>query len=256
MNAPIMYFAYGSNMNPERMGKRCPGATVIGVALLRGYRLSERLYADIDPEPGGAVHGVLYAITAEHLKSLDLCEGCPRTYRRMTVDVECSGKIYPALVYEMTPETKAERNGIPYPEDYRECCSAGARFHHIEDGFFATVGIIVYGTLMTGEVNHTLCRNALAVCPCTIRGTLYDTGWGFPAFEPGEAGTVRAEFIEIPASDLPALDRLEGYPRLYDRRKISAVLEDGTTVEAWVYVMNDLPQQAVVITGGSWKNRT
>ena len=47
-----------------------------------------------------------------------------------------------------------------------------------------TVQIITYGTLMTGERNHRFCRNAVSIQPCTITGTIYDTGWGFPAFRP------------------------------------------------------------------------
>ena len=119
-----------------------------------------------------------------------------------------------------------------------------------------TVQIITYGTLMTGERNHRYCRNAVSIRPCTITGTLYDTGWGFPAFVPGGTGTVKAELVEIPCADWPDMDRLEGYPRLlYDRKLIPATLEDGSTVEAWVYVMNNLPQQAEVIASGDWKNR-
>ena len=118
-----------------------------------------------------------------------------------------------------------------------------------------TVQIIAYGTLMTGERNHRFCRNAVSIRPVTITGTLYDTGWGFPAFVPGETGTVKAELIEIPIADWPDMDRLEGYPRLYDRQLIPATLEDGDTVEAWVYVMNELPQQAKGIVSGDWKRR-
>ena len=116
-----------------------------------------------------------------------------------------------------------------------------------------TVRIIAYGTLMTGERNHGFCRNAVNIQPCTIRGTLYDTGWGFPAFEPGETGTVRAELIEIPVAGWSAIDELEGYPDLYDRRLIPAATEEGETVTAWVYVMDVLPARAEIIPGGDWK---
>ena len=51
------------------------------------------------------------------------------------------------------------------------------------------------------------------------------------------------------------MDQLEGYPRLYDRMLVPATLEDGSTVTAWVYVMNNIPQQAKVIASGDWKNR-
>ena len=118
-----------------------------------------------------------------------------------------------------------------------------------------TVQIITYGTLMTGERNHRFCRNAVSIQPCTFTGTIYDTGYGFPAFEPGDSGTVQAELIEIPIADWPDMDRLEGYPRIYDRQLIPATLEDGSTVDAWVYVMNKLPEQAKIISSGDWKNR-
>ena len=118
-----------------------------------------------------------------------------------------------------------------------------------------TVKLIVYGTLMSGERNHRFCRNAVSINPCTITGTLYDTGYGFPAFVPEGDGVVKAELIEIPIADWPAVDRLEGYPRLYDRMLVPATLEDGDTVEAWVYVMDNIPPQAKVIASGDWKNR-
>ena len=116
-----------------------------------------------------------------------------------------------------------------------------------------TVKLIVYGTLMSGESNHRFCRNAVNITPCTITGTLYDTGYGFPAFVPEGENTVAAELIEIPFEDWEAVDRLEGYPRLYDRLMFSAKLADGTDTTGWVYVMHNLPEMAQIIESGNWK---
>ena len=116
-----------------------------------------------------------------------------------------------------------------------------------------TVKLIVYGTLMSGERNHRFCRNAVSINPCTITGTLYDTGFGFPAFVPEGENMVAAELIEIPFEDWEAVDRLEGYPRLYDRLMFPAKLADGTDTTGWVYVMHNLPEMAQVIESGSWK---
>ena len=116
-----------------------------------------------------------------------------------------------------------------------------------------TVSLIVYGTLMTGERNHCFCQNAISIKPCTITGTLYDTGYGFPAFEPQGDTIVKAELIEVPIEDWPNVDRLEGYPRLYDRRLFPAKLADGTEVSGWVYIMNELPMNAKIIENGDWK---
>lgn len=118
-----------------------------------------------------------------------------------------------------------------------------------------TVKIIAYGTLMTGERCHSFCRNASNIQPCTITGTLYDTGWHYPAFRLEGNTTVHAELMDIPADDLPAMDRLEGYPDFYDRVQVPARLEDGSTVNAWVYVRTVVPEQAKVIPSGDWRNR-
>ena len=135
MKSPILYFAYGSNMNPVRMGQRCPGATALGVGILRNYRLAERLYADIDFCEGAEVHGVLYLISERNLRSLDAREGYPKVYRRIWLDVEFQGETYLAVTYEMTIMTKIARRGRKYPEEYRKLCSGGARFHKIKNPF-------------------------------------------------------------------------------------------------------------------------
>lgn len=92
MNSLILYLAYGSNMEPVRMQKRCPGARALGAARLPNYRLTERLYADIDFAEGESVDGVLYLITDRHLRSLDAYEGYPKIYRRMWLEVEFNGE--------------------------------------------------------------------------------------------------------------------------------------------------------------------
>ena len=57
--------------------------------------------------------------------------------RRKRVEIESNGGVYPAIAYEMTPETKAVRDGIPYPEDYRIVCATGARYWGIPNVFGA-----------------------------------------------------------------------------------------------------------------------
>lgn len=111
-----------------------------------------------------------------------------------------------------------------------------------------TVKIFVYGTLKKGFRNHDrFCGNAVSIEPATVNGRLYDTGWGFPAMQlsrnPGDI--VRGEIITIPEADLPAIDFLEGVPRLYQRVEVMAVSKDGITVDAYCYVMENLPPEAI-----------
>ena len=102
MNNMFLYFAYGSNMNPARMAKRCPGAIALGGAVLLNHRLAERLYADIDFVSGATVEGVLYLISEANLARLDSFEGYPKVYRRLWLEVEFDGGIYQAITYEMS----------------------------------------------------------------------------------------------------------------------------------------------------------
>ena len=131
-----IYFAYGSNMNSKQMNERCPGAITLGISVLSGYKLTERKYADIDIAGDSEVYGVLYAISEEHLKELDYCEGYKLgIYDRKIVKIQFNGTQCTAITYEMTPATKHERDGISYPVDYRQRCSIGAKEHGIKDCF-------------------------------------------------------------------------------------------------------------------------
>ena len=118
-----------------------------------------------------------------------------------------------------------------------------------------TVLIAAYGTLRSGERNERFCQNAVSRRSATISGTLYDTGWGFPAFVPEGKTNVSVELIEIPIRDWADVDRLEGYPRLYDRMLMDFMLGRGEIVQAWIYIMDRLPEQAWVISSGDWKTR-
>ena len=135
MNKMYLYFAYGSNMNPQRIASRCPGAVVVGAATLRDYKVTERLYADIDYEEGSEIQGILYLITDKHLNALDRFEGYPSVYRRIWVDVELGNETYHAITYEMSWETKIARNDMSYPEEYRAICSDGAKSYKIKNNF-------------------------------------------------------------------------------------------------------------------------
>ena len=117
-----------------------------------------------------------------------------------------------------------------------------------------TFKVAVYGTLMAGERNERWAADALDRRPCVLRGTLYDTGWGYPAFVPNMDGSeVKAELLTVTADTLARMDVLEGYPRLYRRETVLAVLGNGGIEVAMVYVMNKLPRGAMVIAAGDWR---
>ena len=62
-----LYFAYGSNINLQQMGYRCPGAEIFGPAVLEGYDLVFRGgsrrgsgVATVIPKEGSQVYGLLW----------------------------------------------------------------------------------------------------------------------------------------------------------------------------------------------------
>lgn len=138
MEKRFYYFAYGSNMETARMLARCPGARMAGVARLKGYRLAERLYADIETAEGCAVGGVLWSVTLADLRALDRFEGVAAgAYKRGVYAFSTPWGGGRAYAYEMTPQTRLERTGRPFPQWYRDICLHGALEHGLSGAFFS-----------------------------------------------------------------------------------------------------------------------
>nr|WP_256438930.1 gamma-glutamylcyclotransferase family protein [Synechococcus sp. CCY 9618] len=91
--------------------------------------------------------------------------------------------------------------------------------------------VFVYGTLKRGFCNHHWLAGCSFEGEAAIEGlVLHDLG-PFPMAIPG-GGAVWGEVFRLMGEALARLDRLEGYPRLYDR--LPMALADGRW--AWVYV--------------------
>lgn len=108
--------------------------------------------------------------------------------------------------------------------------------------------VIVYGTLRTGQGNwkgriepfeHTM-------TPVTVNNHAMYPMSGFPFVVPQEGASIVAEIAEFREEDwesaLRGLDNLEGYRgegiggNLYNRVRVIANMEDGSEVEAYIYV--------------------
>lgn len=113
--------------------------------------------------------------------------------------------------------------------------------------------VFVYGTLLTGERNARWALGARRV-RATAKGTIYDTGFGYPAFVRKGETRIEGELLLVDEEGFKSMDRLEGYPRLYRREEIMVTTESGRR-KAWVYIMNRLPEHAKVIESGDWRNR-
>ena len=123
-----LYFAYGMNTNLDSMNSRCPGATVLGPAVLEGYRFQFRRHADVELDDASEVHGVLWQIDSDHLDSLDILEGFPRYYLRTRVWVKYMDNWHIAWVYTM-----AEQEYVWKPDQYYlDMCLEGYNQNNVD----------------------------------------------------------------------------------------------------------------------------
>lgn len=103
----MLIFAFGSNLSREQMLKRCPGATVVGPAMLDNYRLAFGSYshswrggvATVVPAKGHKVRGVIYHLDDREVVRLDGFEGTPFQYRRVSGRVRWDRKVVTASWY-------------------------------------------------------------------------------------------------------------------------------------------------------------
>jgi gamma-glutamylcyclotransferase len=117
-NTPVLYFAYGSNMNQTRLAQRLGrcGESVLrrSGGILDGWRLTfdkvssrnDRVgFANIMPQPGLRVVGTLNAVKPPALDMLDMIELVPDHYRRILLPIQEleSGAMVSAHAYVANP---------------------------------------------------------------------------------------------------------------------------------------------------------
>jgi gamma-glutamylcyclotransferase (GGCT)/AIG2-like uncharacterized protein YtfP len=136
------YFAYGSNMAPAAMARRCPGARLLGPAVLAQHRFAivRGGHGTVRPKARASVHGVLWRIGRSGEAALDRYEEVARgLYRRKMRLVAFGGRRVSALVYVAAAKARgrprpaylraivATARGMGFPADYVASLSAIAR---------------------------------------------------------------------------------------------------------------------------------
>ena len=90
------YIAYGSNLNIRQMKRRCPGATILGTANLKGWELLFKgsgtgSYLTIEECEGGTVPVVIWDVTPADEAALDRYEGFPSFYYKKEIRLQYKG---------------------------------------------------------------------------------------------------------------------------------------------------------------------
>lgn len=149
----MLYFAYGSNMEPDQMGERCPDHVVVGLAALHDHRLHFPQYShrwgggvsSIQLHHGETVWGVLYDLSDEDLRHLDEAEGfrAPgdqhNIYRREHVTVELERPDDGSIPRRVRAWTYIANPSNPSPPSlrYRDALLNGARHHRLPEEYLA-----------------------------------------------------------------------------------------------------------------------
>lgn len=116
-------------MDRAAMARRCPGAALLGVARLAGYRfvIARAGFAGLDPDPASDVHGVLWRLTPPDIAALDAFEGVDQgLYRKAVFSIDGG----PALVY-----VPADRGRGQPATDYLAAVIAAARSHGLPEEY-------------------------------------------------------------------------------------------------------------------------
>ncbi|MGI8612657.1 MAG: gamma-glutamylcyclotransferase [Nocardioidaceae bacterium] len=137
-----LYAAYGSNLDPARMGERCPHSPLQGTGWLLGWRLTfggEELGWDgalstVVEHPLHQVFVALYDVTPEDAEALDAWEGVDiGVYRKLRVRVNTMEREQSAWIYTLD----GYEGGLPSASYlgvlYEAALSAGAPEDYLED---------------------------------------------------------------------------------------------------------------------------
>ena len=81
------YIAYGSNLSVEQMKFRTPDAVIVGTGILQDWQLLFRRFATIRKSAGFNTPVLVWKISEQDEKNLDIYEGFPRSYVKKDMKV-------------------------------------------------------------------------------------------------------------------------------------------------------------------------
>lgn len=98
---PMLYIAYGSNINLQQMSFRCPHSSPLGVATVKGWELEFRSVATIVPNKHAEVPVLLWELDPRDIPALNKYEGWPHLYRQENIELEFNGEKVSGMAYLM-----------------------------------------------------------------------------------------------------------------------------------------------------------
>lgn len=134
--ADIIYIAYGSNLHPLRLRKRCQSADLIATGRLRQRQLafhkrgvgqSGKCNALKTSDPNAAVWVAIFRIAESDKPNLDKAEGLGHGYHEENLDVEVGERVIHGTAY-IADDDAIDDHLIPF-DWYKEMVRLGAEYH-------------------------------------------------------------------------------------------------------------------------------
>ena len=145
----MLYFAYGSNLHPARLGDRAPSAQLITTGFVRGRSLvfhkvgrdgSAKCDALLSENLNSTVLGALYQLDQRDLPTLDKFEALGAGYERQILSVSTAKGMLQAFAY-IAQAQYVDPNLKPF-HWYKHLVMAGARLHQFPDRYVASIAAV------------------------------------------------------------------------------------------------------------------
>ncbi|RUM96790.1 gamma-glutamylcyclotransferase [Pseudaminobacter arsenicus] len=152
----VLYFAYGSNMDPEQMRERCPDAELVGIGVLADHALcfprrSKNRncgVSSVAPVAGRETWGVVFHLTPQDLAALDVSEGFRsdrdaslNSYNRVPVIVSVDDAPTEMMTYVAVDQEAPPLPNAAYLKHIRD----GARHHGLPVAYLEYLDSIEHG---------------------------------------------------------------------------------------------------------------
>ena len=120
----MIYVAYGSNINPDQMNFRCPGAKVLGKGVIYNWKLDfygkdGNGYATINQSTGDQVPVILWEMSDKDELVMDMYEGFPNSYFKKKIAVYIGAQKRFGTVYIMNLSRRVARPSRKYVNTVR-----------------------------------------------------------------------------------------------------------------------------------------
>lgn len=122
----VYYFAYGMLTDPSLVD-----GDIIDTGILKDYSIELLQHANIVESSGNNVHGVIWKIHEDHLKSLDFMEGYPKYYTRIIKQIYTNNNIYDCHIYKMTDESRDSLIDTTPSNSYLDILFTSYKFHDL-----------------------------------------------------------------------------------------------------------------------------